>query len=319
MRAIVTGGAGFIGRAVVKWCLGRDWQTLALDDLSNGRRENLAEFESNPLFEGLTEGDFGDRALLTGIIPGADIVYHLAARINVHESLLNPRDNWHNDAGGTFELLEAVRPHPHIRLVFVSTCMVYDKAAVTGCIGEAHPVLPRSPYAAIKLACEYLALSYHHAYELPITVLRPFNTYGPFQKSCGEGGVIATFLRNYLEGKPLTIYGDGEQTRDFLYVDDCAHLIGLAGITDAAVGRILNGGTGSDVTINRLAEMVARGKVPVEHVPHIHPQAEIAKLCAQSTLAKTLLGWQPQVDLVEGLRRTEQWLEKELGLSKATN
>jgi len=314
MRAIVTGGAGFIGRAVVKWCLGRGWQTLALDDLSNGRRENLAEFESNPLFEGLIIGDFSDRAILDKVIPNTDMVYHLAARINVHESLLNPREHWHNDANGTFELLEAMRPYPNIRLVFVSTCMVYDKAAITSCIAEAHPVLPRSPYAATKLACEYLALSYHYAYALPVTVLRPFNTYGPWQKSCGEGGVIATFLRNYLEGKPLSIYGDGEQTRDFLYVDDCADLIGLAGIIEGAVGRVINGGTGSDVTINRLAEMVSRGKVPVEHVPHIHPQAEIQKLCAESTLAKSLLGWEPQIDLKEGLRRTELWLKSELGL-----
>jgi UDP-glucose 4-epimerase len=308
MRAIVTGGAGFIGRAVVKWCLGQGWRTMALDDLSNGRRENLAEFESNPLFEGLTAGNFGDRSLLAGVIPGADMVFHLAARINVHDSLLNPREYWQNDAGGTFELLEAIRPHPNIRLVFVSTCMVYDKAAITNCITEAHPVLPRSPYAATKLACEYLALSYHHAYALPITVLRPFNTYGPYQKSCGEGGVIATFLRHYLDGKPLSIYGNGEQTRDFLYVDDCANLIGLAGSTDAAVGMIINGGTGSDVSVNRLAEMVARSKVSIEHVPHIHPQAEIAKLCAESTRARTLLGWAPQVDLAEGLRRTELWL-----------
>jgi UDP-glucose 4-epimerase len=314
MRAIVTGGAGFIGRAVVKWCLGRGWRTLALDDLSNGRRENLAEFEANPLYEGLTEGNFGDRSLLAGIIPGTDVVFHLAARINVHDSLLNPREYWQNDAGGTFELLEVIRPHPHIRLVFVSTCMVYDKAAITGCIAESHPVLPRSPYAATKLACEHLALSYHHSYDLPITVLRPFNTYGPFQKSCGEGGVIATFLRNYLKGKPLTIYGDGEQTRDFLYVDDCANFIGLAGTNDAVVGRVINGGTGSDVTINRLAEMVARGKVPIEHVPHIHPQSEIRKLCAKNALAKSLLGWQPEVDLAEGLRRTEAWLRRELEL-----
>ncbi len=92
MRAIVTGGAGFIGRAVVKWCLGQGWHTLALDDLSNGRRDNLAEFEPNPLFEGLTVGDFGNRAILDKIIPGADVVYHLAARINVHDSLINPRE-----------------------------------------------------------------------------------------------------------------------------------------------------------------------------------------------------------------------------------
>ncbi len=127
--------------------------------------------------------------------------------------------------------------------------------------------------------------------------------------------MIATFLRNYLEGKPLSIFGDGEQTRDFLYVDDCANLIGLAGITEGAVGRLINGGTGSDVTINQLAEMVARGMVLVEHLPHIHPQSEIQKLCAESTLAKSLLGWAPQMDLAEGLRRTEQWLKGGLELS----
>lgn len=313
MKALVTGGAGFIGRAVVGWCLNKGWKVRVLDDLSNGRQQNLMEYEANPGYMGLQTGDIRKAEDDLRAVEGVDVVYHLAAKINVHDSLTDPRSTWQSDADGTFELLEAARSQGVKRFVFVSTCMVYDIAGATTVISEEHPVIPKSPYAATKLAGEFLTLSYGHGYGMAVSVVRPFNTYGPYQKTSGEGGVIATFIRNQLNKKPLTIYGSGEQTRDFLYVDDCARLIGLAGITEAAVGRVINGGTGKDITVNKLAEAVAAREVEIKHVTHIHPQSEIWKLCGSNMLAQKLLGWSPEVDLEEGLKRTRTWIEKEQG------
>ena len=156
--------------------------------------------------------------------------------------------------------------------------MVYDRATTPAGIGEDHPTKPASPYAASKLAGEALTLSYHHAYGLPTTVVRPFNTYGPFQRSVGEGGVVAIFTRRSLAGEPLRIYGDGTQTRDLLYVTDCARFVVDALFSDAVVGQVLNAGTGVDVSVNALAAAIESDPTRIEHVEHIHPQSEIAVL-----------------------------------------
>jgi len=151
-------------------------------------------------------------------------------------------------------------------------------------------------------------LSYWHAYGLPTTVVRPFNTYGPFQRSVGEGGVVAIFTRLSLQGEPLRIYGDGTQTRDLLYASDCARFVCDALLSDAATGRILNAGTGVDVSVNDLAAAIEPDASRIVHVPHIHPQSEIAVLRCDAREAQRLLGWRPEVPLDEGLRRVRTWM-----------
>jgi nucleoside-diphosphate-sugar epimerase len=195
--------------------------------------------------------------------------------------------------------------------------MVYDMASADSLYGidELHPTKASSPYAGSKIAAENLVMSYWHAYGHPVTVIRPFNTYGPFQKTGGEGGVIAIFIKTALDGDTLNIYGDGAQTRDFLYVDDCAEFVisaGLSGLTD---GQVLNAGLGRDVMINELAEMIAAGTASdIKHVEHIHPQSEIAKLLCNYNKAETLLGWRPKTGLEEGIRRTREWIRDNPGL-----
>ena len=181
-----------------------------------------------------------------------DAVAHLAASISVQDSIDDPGTTFENDVVGTFNLLEGARA-AGARFLFMSTCMVYDRASTPAGIAETHPTKPASPYAASKLAGEALTLSYFHAYGLPTTVVRPFNTYGPFQRSVGEGGVVAIFTRRSLLGEELRIYGDGTQTRDLLYVEDCARFVCDALVSDAAIGGILNAGTGADVSVNELA------------------------------------------------------------------
>jgi len=186
--------------------------------------------------------------------------------------------------------------------------MVYDRASTPEGISEEHPTLPASPYAASKLAGEALTLSYFHAYGLPTTVIRPFNTYGPYQRSVGEGGVVAIFTRRSLVGEPLRIYGDGTQTRDLLYATDCARFVCDALASDAATGRILNAGTGHDVSVNELAATIEPDTSRIVHVEHIHPQSEIARLRCDARQAAELLGWQPEVSLADGLARTREWM-----------
>jgi nucleoside-diphosphate-sugar epimerase len=236
-----------------------------------------------------------------------DAVAHLAASISVQESIDDPATTFENDVVGTFRLLEGARA-AGARFLFMSTCMVYDRASSPAGIAETDPTKPASPYAASKLAGEALTLSYWHAYGLPTTVVRPFNTYGPFQRSVGEGGVVAIFTRLSLQGDTLRIYGDGTQTRDLLYASDCARFVCDALLSDAATGRILNAGTGADVSVNALAAAIEPDPSRIVHVEHIHPQSEIAVLRCDAREAERLLGWRPEVPLDEGLRRVRSWM-----------
>lgn len=309
MKVLVTGGAGFIGRWVVKKLLEDRHEVWVLDDLSNGRRENLDEFAGHNGLKGFQEGDIRDKEVLAGLFGNrCDICYHLAASINVQDSIDDPRTTFNNDVVGTFNVLEECRRNG-TKMVFMSTCMVYDRAMNDEGIDEKWPTKPASPYAGSKIAGENMVLSYYYAYGLPTVVIRPFNTYGPFQKSSGEGGVVAIFIKRHLEGETLNIYGDGTQTRDLLYVEDCARFVVEAGYSGKVNGEIVNAGLGRDISVNELAMLIAGSKDRIKHVPHIHPQSEIPKLLCNYSKAKQLLGWEPQVSLEEGIARTAAWIK----------
>lgn len=334
MRALVTGGAGFIGRWLVERLLARGDEVLALDDLSNGRRENVRDFEGKPGFLGLVVGDIKDPKVLEDVFSRAkwDAVFHLGASIHVQKSIDDPEPTFRNDAEGTFRVLEACRRQyfeangldpatktfdydrdvPKLtvrapRVAVMSTCMVYDLAGGAA-ISEAHAYRPASPYAAAKIGADMLAISYEKSYRMPVTVVRPFNTYGPFQKSNSEGGVVSIFLKRDIAREPLQVKGTGVQTRDLLYVEDCAEFILACVACPEAEGEIVNAGTGRDVSVADLAAMCATGGNEVKKVPHDHPQAEIMKLLCDASKAKRLLGWEPRVSLEEGLSRTRAWL-----------
>ncbi|OAS14496.1 dTDP-glucose 4,6-dehydratase [Paenibacillus oryzisoli] len=309
MNILLTGGAGFIGRWVTKRLLDDGHQVWVLDDFSNGSRENVQEFQQHRGFKEMVVGDIKDESLLTRLFASHsfDICYHLGASINVQDSIDDPRTTFNNDTVGTFNIMEQCRKH-QVKVVFMSTCMVYDRCTDEEGITELHPTKPASPYAGSKIAAENMVLSYYYAYNLPVVVIRPFNTYGPFQKTGGEGGVVAIFINNKLAGKDLNIYGEGTQTRDLLYVDDCARFVVEAGYSDSVNGHIVNAGLGRDISVNDLAKLVVGDASRIKHVPHIHPQSEIQKLLCNYSKAKDLLGWEPKVTLEEGISRTEEWI-----------
>jgi len=309
MRILVTGGAGFIGRWVVKRLLDDAHEVYVLDNLSNGRKENLEEFQDNSKLH-FTMGDIRDKNLVKDLFKNdLETCIHAAAAIEVQDSIEKPKTAFEVNVAGTFNLLEEARKH-NTKFVLVGTCMVYDLASASKPINENHPLKPKSPYAGSKLAAENLAESYYHTYDLPVITTRPFNTYGPFQKSNMEGGVVSIFIKQHLEGKMLNVFGDGTQTRDFLYVEDCADFIVKAAFSEDAVGEVINAGSGKDITINDLALLIAKNPNKIKHVPHHHPQSEIPKLLCDRSKAKKLLGWEPKTSLEEGIKKTEEWLKR---------
>lgn len=328
MNILVTGGAGFIGRWVVKRLLDDGHRVVAFDNLSNGRLENIEEFKGKDFK--FIKGDIKSEKDLDNIFKEKyDIIYHLGASINVQDSIDDPRTTFFNDTVGTFNILERAKVqmfgknskmdgdgwlfdsseeiHP-CKVVFMSTCMVYDLAGNEG-ISENHPTKPVSPYGGSKIAAENMVLSYYNAYKLPTVVIRPFNTYGPFQKTGGEGGVVAIFINNSLHGRDINIYGSGDQTRDLLYVKDCARFVVMTGYSEKVNGHIINAGTASDVTINELAELITKGRVKLNHVKHIHPQSEIMKLKCNYSKAEQLMGWRPEYSIEQGIDETEEWIK----------
>lgn len=344
MNVLVTGGAGFIGRWVVKTLLAdAAARVVALDNYSNSRPGNLAEFAGQSRLT-VVEGDVADGPTLDrawAVHGPFDVVLHLAAQVRVQDSINDPVSTFRSDVVGTVEVLERCRRQflasnglevgapfdltavkgrlidQRPRVVFMSTCMVYGRANDKA-IDEDHPTRPASPYGAAKIAAENLVLSYHHAYRMPTKVIRPFNTYGPFQKRNMEGGVVAIFIARDLAGQPLLVKGDGTQTRDLVYVEDCARFVVRAGQTAAGDGEVVNAGLGRDIAIRDLARLVAdparggRG-AEVRHVEHDHPQAEIAKLLCDNTRAARVYRWRPEVDLEEGIRRTRAWIRENPG------
>lgn len=309
-KALVTGGAGFIGRWLVKRLLRENIRVWVIDNMENGLESNLDEVKNHPLLEEVVVGDILDARLLDSVFKEKpDIVYHLAAQINVHESLQDPQKSYEVNVRGTYNILEACRPDK-IKLMLMGTCMVYDVAHSRGPIDENHLLKPASPYAGSKLAAEVLAESYYHGYGLPLVTCRPFNTYGPFQKNNLEGGVVSIFVKQSFNGECLNVYGDGTQTRDLLYVEDCVEFLYRASRCEQAVGRVINAGLGKDIAVRDLARLVCPDETRIRFVPHHHPQSEIQKLVCDYSRARALLDWEPQVDLKTGIDKMRAWFQE---------
>lgn len=306
MGILVTGGAGFIGRWITKKLIDDRHKTYILDNLSNGKMRNIEEFKCNSNFKFIL-GDIRDNKVVKNVFKDVDICIHAAAAINVQESIENPEKYYDVNVNGTFNILEEARKKD-AKVILIGTCMVYD-LTTSKAINEEHSLNPKSPYAGSKLAAENIALSYFHAYGLPVVITRPFNTYGPYQKSNMEGGVVSIFIKAFLEGKMLNVFGDGTQTRDFLYVEDCAEFITKATFSDKAVGEIINAGYGKDIAIKDLALLICKDAGRIRYVEHHHLQSEIPKLLCDYTKAKNLLNWEPKISLKEGIKKTKEWIK----------
>ena len=302
---IVTGGAGFIGSELVRQLTAGGSPVVVIDNLVNGKRENLAGVHGRLT---LLEYDIRDVSAYAPILREADVVYHLAC-LGVRHSVHSPLDNHDVNATGTLQLLEASRAAGVPKFVYVSSSEVYGTAQRVP-MTEDHPAFPSTVYGGSKLAGEAYARAYHRTYGFPTVVVRPFNTYGPRCHHEGDSGeVIPKFMLRCLADRPMVIFGDGTQTRDFTYVSDSARGIILAGTTAEAVGRTLNLGSGFELSINDLARTVAEiTERPAAEVVHDEARpGDVLRLYADMSQARSLLGYEPQVPLEQGLAMLLDW------------
>jgi len=308
MNVLVTGGAGFIGSELVRQLAAKGSDVTVVDNLVNGRRENLIDLPQESVR--LEAEDIRNTARMRVLMKDVQIVFHLAC-LGVRHSIHSPLENHEVNATATLDLLLAARKAGVKRFVCVSSSEVYGTARSVP-MTEDHPTFPMTVYGAGKLAGECYARAYHLTYGYPTVVVRPFNAYGPRCHHEGDSGeVIPKFLLRCMTGKPMIVFGDGTQTRDFTFVSDTARGILLAGMANEAVGQTINLGQGSEISINDLAGEVARvvGRSDAEVVHEQSRPGDVLRLYADSAKARQSLGFQPTVSLQQGLTRLKQWYD----------
>lgn len=306
LDVVVTGGAGFIGSELVRQLAVAGHQVRVIDNLINGHHENIEELLGPQVT--LTVADVRDVDRLESCLSGADVVFHLAC-LGVRHSLHSPLENHEVNATATLGLLHAARTASVGRFVYVSSSEVYGSAC-HGPMAEDHPTMPTTVYGASKLAGENYARSYHATWGLPTVVVRPFNAFGPrchHEGDCGE--VIPKFMLRCLAGKPMIVFGDGRQTRDFTFVGDTASGIVQAGFRTEAIGQTINLGSGREISISELAQRVADvcGIAAPEIEFETARPGDLPRLCGDSTLARRIFGFTPKISLEEGLVKLCDW------------
>ncbi len=305
-RYVVTGGAGFIGSALARALLARqDGEVRVIDNLLTGRAENLEEIRSRIEWN---RSDIRDAAALGNAIRGADIVFHLAAIPSVPRSICDPVPSHEVNIDGTFNVLRASAEAKVGRLVYAASSSAYGDTPI---LPKTESMLPRpkSPYAVQKLVGEHYASVFQSCFGLETVALRFFNVYGERQDPASPySGVLSLFMKALVERVPPTIFGDGEQTRDFTYVEDVAALCLKAATAPGAAGKMYNAGNGNRYSLNYvwdLLQQIEGVRLPANYGP---PRAgDVRDSQADTTAARRDLGHDPQYTLEEGLRRTLAW------------
>lgn len=303
MKALVTGGAGFIGSNIVKMLLDKGWAVRVIDDLSSGHACNLKPFDVD-----FRQGDIRDAAFVERACEGVDAVFHLAACVGRQKSLDHPQTDSEINLLGAVNVLEGMRKHGVPRIVYSSSAAIFGEL-LTPTIDEDHPQNADSPYGVSKLAAEKMILAYEGIYGIKSVCLRYFNIYGVNQRYDLYGNVIPIFAQRLHDGKPISIYGDGTQTRDFLNVRDVAAANYLAATSDHA--GVFNLGSGSSITIRQLADMMQATtgrEVGIQYLPK--RPADVMHCKANTTKANTILGFSAQVTLEDGLQEYLDWFER---------
>jgi UDP-glucose 4-epimerase len=308
MRIVVTGAAGFIGSTTVDQLLRDGHAVLAVDNLTSGHIENLANSAGNPRLTFLESDVAVDAARKTMASYRAELFFHLAADMDVRHSVADPIGNAHNNVLGLLAVLESARVSGARKIIFASSGGTIYGRQTTFPVTESARVDPHSPYAASKICGETYLETYRQLFQLQTTALALGNVYGPRQDPYGEAGVVSIFASALLEGRPTTIYGDGSSTRDYVYVDDVVEAFVLAAGT-AGNGMRLNIGTGRETSVRELHRLIARA-VGRPDTPRFRPPrpGELDRVALDSTAAQRVLGWRPQTVLEDGLVRTVAWL-----------
>lgn len=310
-RVLVTGGAGFVGSALVRRLMESGARVTVLDDLFTGRRDAL------PAGAEFIEGSVVDEPLVRDLVKRHTVVFHLAAR-NIIASTANPRDDFATNIGGTLNVLMAARESNVERVVYTSSASIYGNPNTIP-INEDDRLVPLTPYAVSKLAGEHYCIAFYESYGLPVAVVRYSNVYGPYQRPENPYcGVVSKFLIAAYAGKALSIHGDGGQTRDYTFVEDAVEATLLAATHPRAEGEVFNVGTGVETSVNDLALAIGRvaGRtVTLEHIDR-RDIDNIRRRVVNIEKIRRMLRWSPQVTLEHGLERTIKWFD-ETGLLEA--
>jgi NAD dependent epimerase/dehydratase len=310
-RVLVTGGDGFIGSHLVDRLLGEGAEVRALVHYSPSGR--LGWLQGREADIEILAGDVRDGERVLQAVEGTQVVFHLAALIGIPYSYESPESYVQTNVLGTYHVLNAGRRVGVERIVHTSTSEVYG-TALSVPIDESHPLQPQSPYSATKIGADMLTISFHRSFELPVAIVRPFNTYGPRQST---RAVIPTLLGQ--------IYGEAEQirvgavspTRDFNHVDDTVSGFLAVATADRAIGEVINIGSGREISVGDLVELLfevtGRRKELVVEDERLRPTgSEVHRLLCDNTRARDWAGWKPQVSLEEGLRATADWVRQNL-------
>jgi nucleoside-diphosphate-sugar epimerase len=311
MRYLVTGGAGFIGSNMVDELVRRGHDVTVLDDLSTGKEANLAGVRNKIDFRA---GSITDLETVQAACRGMDYVVHLAARTSVPKSVVDPLDTNRVNIDGTLNVLVAARDAKVRRFVYAASSSAYGETPTLPKV-ETMPPEPISPYGVTKYVGELYAQVFGRVYGLENASVRYFNVFGPRQDPTSQySGVLSRFMLAVIAGEPPVIYGDGEQSRDFTYIDNVVDETLRACEARGASGKIFNGGTGARITLNevlKLLEKISGKKIRAKYDP---PRAgDIRDSQADISLARNILGYEPRVLFEEGLQRTWEWYQSVYG------
>ena len=300
LRALVTGGAGFIGSHIVDRLISEGLRVTVLDDLTSGRMENISDYMEEGHVD-FVDGSILDREALEKAILDVDVVVHCAAIVSVPFSVVHPEETYEVNVYGTKVLLDQCVAQQVRKFVFISSCAVYGEVSYVP-IDEYHPTDPLSPYAESKLVAEQMCIKDYDVEGLETVILRLFNVYGPRQSANGYAGVIAAFNERLGKRKPLLIYGDGLQTRDFVHVSDVAEAIWLA-LNTAKTGKVFNIASGKAIGIRELAEIMrALANQEGSEIAFREPrEGDIRTSHGDYSRARRLLGYLPKKSLRRGL------------------
>jgi len=305
---LVTGGAGFIGSHIVDRLLSNGFEVTVIDNLNTGQPKNLAHNEDRENFH-FIKGDIRDLDLVRGIVKEIDAVFHEAALVNVVSSFNNPLNTHDVNVTGTLNLLKTCLDSDVKRFIFASSAAIYGETKILP-MRENMIARPLSPYAVSKLAAENYAKLFYKAYGLETVSLRYFNVYGPRQRYGPYSVVIPTFINRVLNDQPPIIHGNGEQTRDFVSVQDVVDANMVALRSKNAVGQVFNVGTGKAASVNQLAKTVLKILEKTNLKP-VHTEPRLGDTstgsCADISRARKVLGFNPRVSLEEGLTKLVEW------------
>lgn len=304
MKILITGGAGFQGSHLAESLLKKGHQVTVLNTFKDEKLKNIESFKDQVQ---VVFGSITDPVLVEKTVRGHDVVFHLAANVNVDQSLKDPKSFVDVNVVGTYNVLEEVRANG-IRMIHASTCEVYGDGhdlAANELLDETAELKPNSPYAATKAGADRLAYAYYKSFGVPVTIVRPFNIFGERQKSGTFGALIPILVRKAMIGEPLTVFGDGSATRDYLHVSDLVRAYELVMETPGLEGKSINFGSGINTSVLDIATYIAKQfNAEIKHGP-ARP-GEVTRFPADISYAKSL-GFTPEVSIWEGIDRYIAW------------